>query len=263
MLAQSLTDIGYTSTRADPDVWIRPAFKPDGFEYYEMVLVYVDDILHLSHDTKPTMEALRKLYDLKLESCGPLKMYLGANFSKYQLGDGRMSWCMSAQDYVKNAVKNVKEELLRESHQGLKAKADPPYPAGYRAETDVTPELNDDLANLYQQLIGVLRWACELGRIDILIEISLLAPHTAMPRQEGHLEAVYHVFAYLKQQLNLTLVFDERLPYIDEKEFIAVDWGGFYADTSRELSASLLLCGCGSCKQCRDQKVTYWYLGMC
>ena len=71
MLAQSLTDIGYLSTRADQDVWIRAAFKPDGFKYYEMVLVYVDGILHLSHDTKPRMEALRKLYKLKPGSCGP------------------------------------------------------------------------------------------------------------------------------------------------------------------------------------------------
>ena len=90
-----------------------------------------------------------------------------------------MSWCMSARDYVKNAVKNVEEELLRESHQGLEAKADCPYPAGYRAETDVTPELNDDLANRYQQLIGVLRWACELGWIDILFQ----------PKRRGQLES--------------------------------------------------------------------------
>jgi hypothetical protein len=39
MLAQSLTKMEYKSTRADPDMWIRPAFKPDGTEYYEMVLV--------------------------------------------------------------------------------------------------------------------------------------------------------------------------------------------------------------------------------
>ena len=91
MLAQSLTDIGYTSTRADLDVWIWPAFKPDGFEYYEMVLVYVDNILHLSHNTNPTMEALRRLHELKPELCGPPKMYLGANVTKYQLEDGRMS----------------------------------------------------------------------------------------------------------------------------------------------------------------------------
>ena len=96
-----------------------------------MVLVYVDDILHLSHDTKPTMEAIRKLlYELKPEPCGPPKMYLAANVSKYQLEDGRMSWYMRARNYVKNAVKNVEEELLRGSHQG-QGKADCPYPAGY------------------------------------------------------------------------------------------------------------------------------------
>ena len=37
-------------------------------------------------------------------------------------------------------------------------------------ETDVTLELNDDLANWHQQLINVLRWACELSPIDILLE---------------------------------------------------------------------------------------------
>ena len=105
-------------------MWIRPAFKPDGFEHCKMVLVHVDDMLHLSHDTKPTMEALRKLCELKPESCGPPTMHLGANIRKHQLQDGRMSWCMSACDHVKNAVKNVEEETLRESQQGLKAKAD-------------------------------------------------------------------------------------------------------------------------------------------
>jgi hypothetical protein len=185
MLAQSLTKIGYESTRADPDVWIRAAFKPDGSEYYEMVLVYVDDILHLPHDVRPMMKALADLYELKPESCGPPTRYLGANISKYQLEDGRSSWCMSARDYVKNAVKNVEEELLKENHTGLKSKVDRPTPAGYRPETDVTPELDDEKANRYQQLIGVLRWACELGRIDILFEISLLASHTALPRR-GH-----------------------------------------------------------------------------
>jgi hypothetical protein len=72
VLAQSLTDIGCASTRVDPDVWIRAAFKPDGFECCETVLVHVDDILHMmSHDTEPTMEALRRLCELKPKSCGP------------------------------------------------------------------------------------------------------------------------------------------------------------------------------------------------
>jgi hypothetical protein len=141
---------------------------------------------------------------------------------------------MSARDYVKNAVKNVEEGLLKENHTGLKSKVDRPTPAGYRPETDVMPELDDEKANRFQQLIGVLRWTCELGRIDILFEISLLASHTALPRR-GHLEAVYHVFAYLKQHLNSTIVFDERWPVIEEESFLQVDWGDFYGDQKEEM----------------------------
>jgi hypothetical protein len=48
-LAGTLKSLGFTSSLADPDVWYRAASKPDGFEYYEYVLAYVDDILVLSH----------------------------------------------------------------------------------------------------------------------------------------------------------------------------------------------------------------------
>ena len=34
--------IGYTLSKAEPDVWLRPAVKPDGAEYYEMIICYVD-----------------------------------------------------------------------------------------------------------------------------------------------------------------------------------------------------------------------------
>jgi hypothetical protein len=54
-LAETLHSLHYAPTQADPDVWIRPATKPDGTEYYEYVIVYVDDIGHASHDTDITM----------------------------------------------------------------------------------------------------------------------------------------------------------------------------------------------------------------
>ena len=56
---------------------------------------------------------------------------------------------------------------------------------GYRPELDVTPELGDRQVTYYQGLIGVLRWICELGRIDILVEVSMLSRFLACPR-EGH-----------------------------------------------------------------------------
>ena len=54
-LAETLYDLGYTSTKADSDVWIRPATKPDGFKYYEILLVYVDDVLCISHHADANM----------------------------------------------------------------------------------------------------------------------------------------------------------------------------------------------------------------
>jgi hypothetical protein len=43
-LAETLYDLSYLPTKADPNVWIRPGIKADGFQYYEMILCYVDDV---------------------------------------------------------------------------------------------------------------------------------------------------------------------------------------------------------------------------
>ena len=49
MLMDVMLDLGYTNTFADQDVWRRKATTADGFEYYKLVLIYVDDILCVSH----------------------------------------------------------------------------------------------------------------------------------------------------------------------------------------------------------------------
>jgi hypothetical protein len=48
--AATLRDIGFIPSYADPDMWYREAVTREGFEYYEYVLVYVDDILCISED---------------------------------------------------------------------------------------------------------------------------------------------------------------------------------------------------------------------
>ena len=64
LLAETLYDIGYTLIKADPDVWLRPAVKPDGFEYYEMILCYVDGVLSISHNAKKTMKGIQHKFKL-------------------------------------------------------------------------------------------------------------------------------------------------------------------------------------------------------
>ena len=51
---------------------------------------------------------------------------------------------------------------------------------------DVTIELKANGVQWYQEIIWQLRWAIEIGRVDILLEVSLLSQHIALPR-EGHL----------------------------------------------------------------------------
>jgi hypothetical protein len=39
--------------------------------------------------------------------------------------------------------------------------------ADYRPELNVSPLFNMDQANYYMSLIGILRWAVEIGHLDI------------------------------------------------------------------------------------------------
>jgi hypothetical protein len=45
----------------------------------------------------------------------------------------------------------------------------------YAPELDTSEECTDDEATLYENLIGILRWIIELGRIDIAFELSALS----------------------------------------------------------------------------------------
>ena len=87
----------------------------------------------------------------------------------------------------------------------------------------------------FQELIGILRWAIELGRIDIMIEVSMLSTHLAMPRS-GHLEQAIHIFAYLKVNTKKTLALDPQHPVYDENQFsLVADWHDFYRDAKEQI----------------------------
>ncbi len=55
--------------------------KGDGTPYYKMVLIYVDDVLHLSEDPSVDMDKLNKLYRLK-DGTGEPDRYLGDNIER-------------------------------------------------------------------------------------------------------------------------------------------------------------------------------------
>jgi hypothetical protein len=140
---------------------------------------------------------------------------------------------MNCVQYIKEAVRNLEQELAKSNHV-LRGKPNTPMQTGYRPELDISPVLGPEQANYYQSLIGVLRWAVELGRIDIHIDVSLLSSHLAQPRI-GHLEQVFHIFRYLKHHMNSHLVFDPNYVSWEEASFQEYDWKEFYHDAKEAI----------------------------
>jgi len=77
--------------------------------------------------------------------------------------------------------------------------------SGYHPAEDMSAELNAEGLNYFQELIGVLRWGIELGRVDILLEVPLLFFHfpsqdrvtaisNVLPDADYSLILILHVF---------------------------------------------------------------------
>ena len=194
--AQALTQLDFRLTRGDGDVYIKPQTKPNATKYYKMLLVYVDDTLVLSHDTKPILDGITTQFRLNEDSLHAPDQYLGATIKIFTDCEGSESWAMSSDEYVRAAVNEVVEGLDKRGLK-LKGKAFQPFDSNNRPELDVTEELDDAGVAKFQGYIGTFCWMIELGRLDILTEVFQLSSVQAMP-QKGHLEACYSIFAYLK-----------------------------------------------------------------
>ena len=238
-LAEAFWSMEFRPTLADPNVWIRRVQKPDGYEHYEMLLCYVDDVLIVSHKCDPIANEIDNHYKIKPESRKALEIYLGADVARIQTAGGHEVWSTSSKTYVQNAVKVV-ENLLNEDGKGMQlcspSKAKNPLPSNYHPEIDVTTELDADLIPRYLQLVGMLRWAVELGRLDIMLEVSLLSQYQASPRVD-HLDALYHIFAYLRGHPDMgRIAYDHKEPKVDYCAFNeTVDWTPFYGEVEEEM----------------------------
>jgi hypothetical protein len=151
-------------------------------------------------------------------------IYLSAKLEK-KVMNGCDMWTMASDNYMATTVKNLEEHLAKQG-LWLLSKCVTPLASGIGPEMETSPKLTPLGIQHYQELIGILQWACELGHVDILMEVSALSSHLAMPRK-GHLELVYHVFGYLKQNPKRTLGFDPRYPNIDGNRFKEYDWRDF------------------------------------
>jgi hypothetical protein len=202
----------------------------DGVLYWDYIMIYVDDILCVHHDPDDPLANLDEYFKMKEGSIQVPTFYVGAKLKKTVLPNDVVAWGMISIKYVQSAVQNVQDYMAAlPGKQKLLNKASGPFAGGYMPELDKSPELDPTRAKFYQSQIGILRWCVESGCIYIITEVSMLSTYIFFPR-EGHLEAVFHVFAYLGLHHNARVVFDPTYPDVCMGTFIKTDWKSMYGD---------------------------------
>ena len=128
----TLLDLGFIGTQVEPDIWRQSITRENRTKYYELCLVYVDDILLASHAPRPMLLQIGTIYKLKEGSLGNPSSYLGVQVYQHHLKDGQSAWGMLSKKYVRNAVATV-EALIQEDKGGihLKTMAKEPIPTSY------------------------------------------------------------------------------------------------------------------------------------
>ena len=85
---------------------MRKTTKAGGFQYWEYILVYVDDVLVISEHPGRIMEAIGTAFTIKPGSMREPDLYLGADISKHFIHDSdeptKVRWAMSCDNYVRS-----------------------------------------------------------------------------------------------------------------------------------------------------------------
>ena len=83
--------LDFNPCKADPDIWMRKAKRTDSTDYWEYVLLYVDDCIAISTDPEAIVcDEIGKYFLVKEASIGEPDSYLGGKFRKVELAIGEM-----------------------------------------------------------------------------------------------------------------------------------------------------------------------------
>ena len=200
-LADTLRDMGFRPSFADPDLWLR-----EQEDHYEYLCVYVDDIMFISKQPQAFFDTLVSKYKYILKGVGQPEYHLGGNFGRDP--DGTLYW--GATRYVEKMMDNYERMF-----------GGPPKKMGCPMDKDDSPELDSsDLLDeegikKYQSLIGALQWCITLGRVDIAVAVMGLSSFRVAPR-ERHMKRAQRIYGYLRRYNDAAIRFRTNIPPLDE-----------------------------------------------
>jgi hypothetical protein len=151
-LASFMPQMGYTSCKADPDLWYKAEARPgaDNFRYHAYILCFVNNILCVHHDPM-SVHLINGYMPLKPSSVGDPDIYLGAKLKMTQLENGIWAWGLNPSKYVAQAVKNCAKHLTDKLNNcfRLPQRADNPFPYDYCPALDLSDPLDPECSLFY------------------------------------------------------------------------------------------------------------------
>ncbi len=222
--SDTLKDMGFTPSFADPDVWMKPCGT-----HYKYVCVYVDDLAVMMKSPEDFFLGLKKR-KYKLKGVGEITYHLGGDF--YRDPDGTLAW--GARTYVKRII-NQSEAIF----------GNPPKEYTTPIDKDDHPELDtmdllssDDIQH-YQSLIGAFQWAIALGRWDIFCVTMTMGRFCVAPRI-GHLQRLQRICGFLRKYPEGAIRFRTGIPDYSHLDHVTYDWThSVYGNSSEELPPSM------------------------
>ena len=202
---------GFTPSKADPDVWMRPL--KDG-SCYEYVAVYVDDLLMAMKDPKKFCDTLKEKYNFKLKGDGPIDYHIGLNY--YKDKDGTL--IQQPLKYIDRMIKSYED-----TYKELPKKFKTPLEKNDHPEVDTSDLLGPEGIKKYLTMIGQLQWLVALGRFDIFSAVTTMSRFRSAPR-EGHLERMKRMFGYILETKHAGIRVRTEIPDFSAYPDQVFDW---------------------------------------
>ena len=177
--------MSFKPTSFEPDVWIRGQGR--GYDYIGM---HTDDVLVLAVNPNYISNKFKDTY--KIKAFEAQKVHLGCEYSQVRNGATNW-WVMGSSTYITECLRKFCALLNFTTLRKEKLPCSP----GDHPELDLIPLLCEAQHFIYQQLVGMVEWAVQIGRFDIRYALTSLNRFLAAPR-EGHLSWLVKIFGYLQ-----------------------------------------------------------------
>ena len=208
--ADTLRDMGFKISKADPDVWMRR-----NGNIYEYIAVYVDNLaISAARNPKEIYDCLMKDYKYKLKGVGKLEFHLGCNFKRDEHG----VLTFRPTKYIEKMMGAY------EKMHGTKPKeSTSPLEKNDHPELDESEILSEEDQTKYMSMIGALQWVVSLGRFDIATAVMTMSRFRAEPRV-GHMERAKWIYGYLRKFKDGAVRVRTEQPDYSEFKDVEYDW---------------------------------------